>query len=534
MKKLIFLLGIIFIFSSVTKAKEDIFKPVLNAIKKEQYKQAFFFLKKLKVNNNDQLHKKIYLESLCLNKLKRFDLSIKRFKFLKTKNFTPKEFFFEYGQANYALNNLDEARKSFGNSVRAKFQVQSSLYFIAYISQILEDYETAEINYKLLLKNKNTKRSMRQVALFQLSQVFLSKLENVKNKKAILNIIKKRIIPQLNFAFKINRNSPVAKDIQKRKTELEVKYGLNPLFLINGKKLSPKPQSFSLSQSFKYDSNVTTSTDSLETLATMKDSSIFSTSVSAKYTKPFKRMFTVTPGISLALTHNGNRIASDIYKNDSLSVTSTLANTYEHKLFGNQASLLFDLEHSYSGTDRNATGKMTKIATSSNGYTLALGEKFKYFKFGDTTAKIKYKISRSYDDTQHSKVFTFSLNQTAILPTKHLLIFTHQTDLTNFDTTTSSNTNTFLVRFDYMVPEVIPSYTLGLGLSSTFSPTLTESTTPERGLEVTWNPSIKITKKTTKSLSTTISYNYTKKTSGNTSSYAYTKQVTSIDLAFSF
>ena len=61
-----------------------------------------------------------------------------------------------------------------------------------------------------------------------------------------------------------------------------------------------------------------------------------------------------------------------------------------------------------------------------------------------------------------------------------------------------------------------------------------ESTTPERGMEITWNPSVKITKKTSKSLSTTISYNYTKKTSGNTATYAYTKQVTSIDLAFSF
>ena len=177
---------------------------------------------------------------------------------------------------------------------------------------------------------------------------------------------------------------------------------------------------------------------------------------------------------------------------------------------------------------------MTKIATSSNGYTLSLGEKFKYFKFGDTAAKIKYKISRSYDDTQHNKVYTFSLNQTAILPTKHMLIFTHQTDLTKYDTTESSNTNTYLVRFDYMVPEIIPTYTLGLGLSSTFSPTLVEATTPKRGLEVTWNPSVKITKKTTKTLSTTISYNYTKKTSGNKASYAYSKQVTSIDLAYSF
>ena len=534
-------LRIIFIFlfyfllnHSNSYAQGEVFNPALKALKSGKFKQAFFLLRKLNVKEENLFLKKTYLEALCLNKLKRYDLSIKRFKFIKSKNFTPKEFFFEFGQANFAANNLEEARKSFVTSARQKFQKASSLYYAAYISQLLEDYPSAEKNYNLLLKDKTTKRSMRQVAIFQLTQVLLSKLENIKNKKVVLTYIKKRIIPQLNMALRINPRAPVAKDILKRKKELEIKYGLNPLYLINGKKLPPKAHSLSLSQSFKYDTNVTTSTDSLATLQSMKDSSIFATSVSAKYTKPFKRMFTVSPGVSVSLTHHGNRIASDVYKSDSLSVTTTLANTYEHKLFGNQASLLFDLEHSYSGADRNSTGNMTKITTSSNGYTLSLGEKFKYFKYGDTTVKGKFKISKSYDDTQHNKVYTFSLNQTAILPIKHMLIFTHQADFTRFDTTPASDTNTFLVRFDYVIPEIIKSYTLSFGLSGTFAPTITESTTPERGMEITWNPSVKITKKTSKSLSTTISYNYTKKTSGNTATYAYTKQVTSIDLAFSF
>ena len=108
----------------------------------------------------------------------------------------------------------------------------------------------------------------------------------------------------------------------------------------------------------------------------MKDTSILGTTISAKYTKPFKRMFTVTPSMSLSLTTHGRSSYSDVFKNDSLSITTTLANTYEHKLFGNQASFLFDLEHAYSGTDRNSTGKLTKIATSSNGYTFSVGEKF--------------------------------------------------------------------------------------------------------------------------------------------------------------
>ncbi|MDC0255944.1 hypothetical protein OAK75_13680 [Bacteriovoracales bacterium] len=519
---------------STSYAQGEIFAPALNAFKGGKFKQAFFFLRKLQIKEDDLFLKKTYLEALCLNKLKRYDLAIKRFKFIKNKKFTPKEFFFEFGQANFASNNLEEARKAFQASARQNFQKSSSLYYAAYISQILEDYPTAEKNYTLLLKDSMTKRSMRQVAIFQLTQVLLSKLEKVKDKKAVLNYIKKRIIPQLNMALRINPRASVAKDILKRKKELEIKYGLNPLYLINGKKLSPKAHSLSLSQSFKYDTNATTSTESLATLNTMKDSSIFATSINAKYTKPFKRMFTVSPGISLSFTQHGNRVAADVFKNDSLSVTSTLANTYEHKLFGNQASLLFDIEHAYSGADRNSTGKVSKIATSSNGFTVSLGEKFKYFKFGDTTAKAKFKISKSYDDTQHNKVYTFSLNQVAMLPIKHMLIFTHQTDLTRYDTTPASDTNTFLVRFDYVIPEIIRSYTLSFGLSSTFAPTITESTTPERGMEITWNPSVKITKKTTKSLSTTISYNYTKKTSGNIATYAYTKQVTSIDLAYSF
>jgi hypothetical protein len=532
MKKIVILTLYFFSFSLL--GNEDLFNPVLNAIKSEKYKQAFFFLKKIKPENENDLHKKIYLEGLCLNKLKRFDLSIKRFSFLKTKKFTPKEFYFEFGQANYALNNLDEARNSFGNSVKTNFQKQSSLYFIAYISQILEDYKTAEINYNVLLKDKNTKRSMRQVALFQLTQVLLSKLENIKDKKKVFSYIKARIIPQLNYALRINKKSPVAKDIIKRKQDLEIKYGLNPLYLINGKKLSPKPYTLGLTQNFKYDTNATTSTDSLENLEKMKDSAIFGTTINAKYTKAFKRMFTVTPGISLSLTGHEDGNNSEVFKNDALSITTTLANTYEHKLFGNQASFLFNLEHAYSGTDRNSTGSLSKITTSTNGYTFSVGEKLKYFKFGDTTANFKFKTSKSYDETQHNKVFTFSLNQTALLPIKHMIIFTHQTDLTRYDTTKSSDTNSFLVRFDYMIPEIMRSYTLAFGLAGTFAPTVEETTTPERGMEITLNPSVKLTKKTTKYLSTTVSYNYTKKTSGNSENYSYTKQVTSVDLALSF
>ena len=83
MKKIAILTLCLFSFSVL--GNEDLFNPVLNAIKSEKYKQAFFFLKNIKPDNENDLHKKIYLEGICLNKLKRFDLSIKRFSFLKTK-----------------------------------------------------------------------------------------------------------------------------------------------------------------------------------------------------------------------------------------------------------------------------------------------------------------------------------------------------------------------------------------------------------------------------------------------------------------
>ena len=525
---------LLLLFTSQSYSQEDLVAPALEAFKNGKYKQAYFLLKGIKSENEEVLLKKTYFEALCLNRLKRFDLSIKKFQYIEKKNYTPKEFFYENGQANYALNNLEEARTSFSKSVQVGFQKSPSLYLMGYISQILEDFSSAEKNYRLLLKEPTTKRSMRQVAVFQLTQVLIARLQNVKDKTKVVKYIKKTIIPQLNFALNINKRSSVAKDIIKKKEELEIEYGLNPLFLVNGKKLPPIPYTINLSQSFKYDSNITSSTDSTENLNSMKDTSILGTTIIANYTKPFKRMFTVQPGITLSLTTHGRSYYSDVVKSNALSITTALNNTYEHKLFGNQASFLFNFDHSYSGTDSNSTGELSKITTSSNGYTFTVGEKFKYFKFGDTTVNFKFKISKSSDDTQHNKVYTFSLNQIALLPTQHMLIFTHQTDLTRYDTATTSDTNTFLARFDYMIPEIIPSYTLSFGFAGTFAPTLYESTTPERGMEITWNPSAKITKKTTKNLSTTVSYSYTKKTSGNPASYAYTKQVTSIDLAYSF
>ena len=153
--KILFLFLFYFLLNhSNSYAQGKIFDPALTAIKSGKFKQAFFLLRKLNVKEENLFLKKTYLEALCLNKLKRYDLSIKRFKFIKSKNFTPKEFFFEFGQANFAANNLEEARKSFVTSARQNFQKASSLYYAAYISQLLEDYQSAEKNYNLLLKDK--------------------------------------------------------------------------------------------------------------------------------------------------------------------------------------------------------------------------------------------------------------------------------------------------------------------------------------------------------------------------------------------
>ena len=95
----------------------------------------------------------------------------------------------------------------------------------------------------------------------------------------------------------------------------------------------------------------------------------------------------------------------------------------------------------------------------------------------------------------------------------------------------STNTNTFLFRLDYIIPEIVPTYTLSAAFAATMTDTLEQKDT--RGTEVSWNPSIDIAKDLTDKSKISFNYDYTKSTS-DSPDYSYGKSVFTTEYRYSF
>ncbi len=467
-----------------------------------------------------------YLSGLSLNRLQRYDQSISHFeKALALKN-DSKDLYYELGQAQYANNDLEKARKSFARSYKKAHKSAMSLYYVAHISQILEDHKRAKNYYLKVLKIEKRDKKLRQVARFQLSESLLGLAEKRKN---VPKMVDKYVLPQMRKAFRTDTTTPLALDIKNRITELERRYNLDPNFMKNGRVLPAKRWTLSANQSMSYDSNITLSTEETSTQATQADSFIHNTRFNANYMASFFHRWVMTTGLSLTNTIHGERDNTTVYQNDGYGHGASLNNSFEHTAFKQKASLIFNYGYDYSEQDHLAQ-KDRKFYSYS--HTVTLGEKFQLFKWGPTSIKFKWKDYNNHNIDSDSRSKSFIVDQIVMRPNRHIIVFFFQADYVDVFNNTTSSTDSYLFRSDYIISNIWPSYSLNLAMSVILLDTKEQSLT--RGTEKTFNPSISLTKKINKNLKVTGSYNYTKNTSLDEDTYAYTKHVTALKLNLAF
>ena len=117
-----------------------------NYFKSGQYSKALIILGKNNLIQFD-LGEKSYLEGLCYAKLQEYDKAISKFEIAIKNENKNSDLDYEYGQALYAANELKKARNAFSASAAKKFNTPASIYYIAHISQILEEFPSAIENY---------------------------------------------------------------------------------------------------------------------------------------------------------------------------------------------------------------------------------------------------------------------------------------------------------------------------------------------------------------------------------------------------
>ena len=108
-------------------------------------------------------------------------------------------------------------------SAQNDYNYATSLYYVAHISQILEDYAYAETNYLKVIKSKGIDSRLDEVSKFQLAETRLSLLRTAPNKdKEILSQeVSKKILPVFKQAYEVDKSTPVSLDIDKRIKEIQ-------------------------------------------------------------------------------------------------------------------------------------------------------------------------------------------------------------------------------------------------------------------------------------------------------------------------
>lgn len=493
-----------------------------------QYKKALDELNQIQFDEKD-LSTRAYLMAISHSRLQEYDLALKQFALASELKNENSDLYYEYGQALYAANEIKKAREAFKISVAKKNNVSTSIYYIAHISQILEEFEMARDSYVNLLKDKNLDPKLKQISRFQLGETLLSIARvNSKNNEELTRRVEKFILPIMDTAFSIDKSTEISKDIQSRRAEIVNEFKLDPNLLVNGRRISPKRYNLYLSQKVKFDDNISLTNEENNTQQSKKESFIFETEAFAKYDFVLKKKFTISPEARITFTEHADQTSPDVYQNDALVINANLKNRLEYSFRNRPASLLFDVDTSQISKDWNQQKKREAYASS---MTLGFGSMVNLFEIGETTFKIKLKDYTGKNTDISNKTTSFNIDQTFYLQNQHLLVgFFDASFIDNFNSPTTS-TDTYLIRFDYIIPEVLPDYTFNLAFATTMTDTKLQKET--RGTEMAYNPSIYVTRALGLNSKIIINYDFSK-TKSNEASYSYNKSILSFEFRYSF
>lgn len=496
--------------------------------KKGQYEKAIDSLNKLTIDQNSEASK-FYLTGIAYARLQEFDKAADNLAMAIEKGHDAKDMYYEYGQALYAKNSLKAAREAFKKSAELNFNTSASLYYQGHISQILEDHVSAKKAFLEIIKLKDKDKKIDQVAKFQLAESELQiTRNNIPEKDKLGKDIQKRILPMLKMAFDTDRNSNVALDINKRIKEIMKEFDLDPDVMINGRRISSDRFHASVDIKTKYDDNITNTNLENDTQQSLKESYIIETELEAKYDLVYKKKWIASPLFRINFNKYTNQEDSDVYSNDSAIITAAIKNKFETVAFDKASSYLFDIDFSKTFKDYNSAHKLESYSTS---VLFTLGKQITFFSFGDTNFKFKYKDFKAYSDSINNHTISMSVDQVMALSNNDLLIILFNTDMINNYNNSNTNSNSYLLRFDYILPEFMPSYTFTGSLSFTLNDTLKLSST--RGLERTITPSLELAKEINKDLKASINLEYTNNKS-KSNDYTYHKYVTTFGLNYNF
>lgn len=519
MKKQTIILTTILSASSVFSSVQDLKGKILETFKQADYVQTLKLLQKLPSNERKNATP-YYMEGLCHYQLQKYEKANEAF--AKTIRFRehPQDSHYYYAQSLLASGHQNDAKEQFKSSYRSAYQGQYSKYYVSFIDKEMNHTHEAKAGFHSISRDKNFDTELRQPANHEYAKILLSELEKQENPEEKQVLV---VYNELENAYSMSSSSPIASDIDKDMMRLDLRYKLNKRVFSNGMEKPKKNFFLGFSEDFSYDTNVATLSDnSANNTPTDTASMISKTTGRANYKYYVNGDFYIIPDIELTYLKHTNSSSDLVYRNDSFVGAFSLLNTYNHKLFDKAGFASFDIAYSSTSTDRDAEKTLKNWGTNTS---FKIGESISYFDFGMSIVNFKHTIFDAYDESLDNTSNSLTFLQFYNVENDRSYIFTFNYTGTDSQTDTS-DTTTYLLRADYNVPELYPTWTFNFGFGLTLTDPIESRDT--RGLEKTYNPSAKATK-TYKNifdnhdLFFTVKYDYTYNSSEDTDNYQYTK-----------
>lgn len=519
------LVCLVILFNS-THAFAQGFQTISKLFNQGLYSEVLKALDSYKPRKRDAKAEKEYFRGISQSRLEQFDPAAKSLKKALNLGSKRSDVYYEIGQAYYGNNDLPEAQKFFILSAKSGFKPSISYYYVAYSSQILEDYQKAKKYYAEMLKQKDATPEYLQIANYQLAEIFL---ELAIKKDATRELVKKHIIPRYDKAIDIDNKSRLSKDIVTRKNAVIKRYRLDPNQLISGKMFPAKRHRLSISQAYKYDNNITLTTNLPTVQATRKDSYIYETNGTAAYSFLFKQMYIITPELKLKYVKHSDRESSTVYEDDRYEIKPAIKQRLDHKLGSKAGSFTFDYKWDYAARDHY---KVKSLSKYSQGRSWSVGEKIGFFRFGDSGVSYSNGTTEYYDNNLNFDLTSWTLTQTVIRPSGSLFLLMWNYSESRFHKAPTNDSDTTMLRVDYIIPKFANQYSFHFGFSVTFLKVL--ATLARTGTEKTFAPSMKLSKAIRPNVKLSVNYDYSKKVSDAGESNEYTKHVTGFEISANF
>lgn len=308
---------------------------------------------------------------------------------------------------------------------------------------------------------------------------------------------------------------------------MQTEFNLDPNLLENGRRISPKRFSAYFSEKIKFDTNVLNTGEGTSVTASKKESVIFEFEGFLKNDFIIKKKFIVSPEFRINYSKYSKNDAS-VYQNDSYSLFFNLKNKYEHLIKNKPSSFIFDIEYSKINKDYNQIHKREPYSKSLN---FTIGESFNLFNFGETNFKLKRKSTTGTNELISNKTTTISMDQSLVLKNQNLLIGMFEYNSIDVFNDPTTSTNNITNRLDYIILNLIPTYTVGLALTTTFTDTKEMKTS--RGTEITLNPTFDISKEISDKTKIGFTYDFSKNIS-KSEDYKYTKHLFFLEFRYSY